>query len=541
MEISEGDYAFLSLLGMDSPSPPPPPPKKVGTKRQREEDADALDLAFLDIVYGTSTAAEDVAVPEPPIAPRTKRRRVSFAAPPPVQDAYQRVVKRKKQKKASRITAITNGGGVGLAESVPPPISDSELRAMHDHSHSIEATKLIKKVSPHDQRKKPPRRCDRMSVTETVEATLGPEDTANLQCMPTVTLSEDDFRRKGGPTEVPTETIQGTTDPRKSFLENDLIFNEDVIGAITDATGEDAELIDAVSDVVPRADALVPVAERATVQRAFCKDLIVRSLGERDQRIAATKEWIMRNSSDPRYYKQLLRKAVLTHSLSDGIRMHRVRFEEGCGFVGEEIRHMPFHSSSFLTNNKTLVQRIALPRKYEEEVLLHAPITELRERACSNGPSCKGQTMFTDAHFELRELVFPDEYHKFLSTGTWPHIETTKPRLCLLCTRAIISAGYSSSIGSGEYTNSHSFVLGNIYNYTDRVGEYCLSDCLSYGNANVGLVGSIARHTISKYSTKVKRTTLPTGEKVDVQFVIQHGFSPVVDGSTKLHFNPGPP
>lgn len=457
-------------------------------------------------------------------------------------DTYQRVTRANLERQNHAKPRATTATAV-VYEEVEAPISEKELEAMHRNVHDINARSLVKKITPDKQRNKPPRRCDHLSVVDSIETTLGENETAQLEVLPRSPIVADDFRRRGGfdgTTTTTTPSEPSEADPRKTYLENDLLLDGTVMSAITNATEEDAEMIESVTRVPNRAEQLLPIAERATLQRAYCKSIIIRSDDEQDRRVAVAAQWIKRNVDSARHINQLMREALHTHQRSDGIRMHRVRYAPGCGRPqGEEIKSLPFHSSLFEPNS--LAQKVMLPRRFEEAILLHAPIAQLQERACANGLMCQGNVIFLDHHFALREFVTPDEYQRFTAKGRWPHLGEP-PRPCLLCMRHIINTAFHAALGAGKYMDNSSYPLGNISNYVDRPGEYASADCISNNLTHAGLVGHLVRHTLTKYSVKYRRVDLPDKSTADVLFVIQHGMTTLrTEVGRELHFRQGPP
>lgn len=512
-DITEDDYAFLDLLEM-SPPPPPPPSPTVPRKRTNHQ----LDFAFLDLLQEPSNGQ-----------PKRQRRETE-------EDTYQRVTRDNFDHRCIMAPRV--------AEEAEAPISERELAAMREHTHDINTSSLIKKITPDKQWKKPPRRCEHLSVADSIETTLGPDGTKYLEVLPHATLTAEDYRRQGGfegAVAADTDAAVSVSDPRKTYLENDILLDHTVMSTITDATEDDAEMMEAVAQVPKRAEQILPIAERATLQRAYCKNIIVRSQDEPDRRVAAAIEWIRRDSADTRHISQLMRAALHTHARSNGIRMHRVRYEATSGRQGEEVRPLPFHISAFTpADQQELSRKVMLPRKFEENILLRAPIYQLNERPCANGIICQGNVIFMDAHFQLREFVTPDEYHTFTATGKWPHL-SQDARPCLLCMRSIINTAYYAALGAGEYMDNASYPLGNICNYVDRPGEYAATDCISNNLTHAGLVGPLVRHTLTKYSTVVQRVPLPDRSMADVTFVVQHGMETLrTEAGRELHFRQGP-
>lgn len=515
MECNDGD-------GEEEVATPPPTCIRNADARQS-----VILREFLNIIE----CEDEVAMPN---ATHTRTREQT-----PEYDTYQRVVHHSlehQQIATPRATTFTEN----------PPMCVRELQAMHKNTHDIAAVCLIKKVIPDQQRTKPKRRCDSFTPSKSIEATLNAAEIRNLDSIPRTTLVEEDFQRQGGPTS-PTDATS-SADPRKTYLANDLLLSPDVMGAIIDADPEDpedVEMIDAIGRMQTRAETLKPQSERATIQRELCKSIIVCEQDESDRRVAAASKWIKHNDANSRYMGELMRRALNVHSLSEGIRMHRVRYAQESGRTGEEIRPLPLHLSAFSSapNATTpLFHKVMLPRAFEESVLLRAAIPELKERPCANGIACQAYVISLDIQFQLREFVSPQEQHAFIETGEWAHLNHEAPRFCLLCMRYIINSAYHAALGAGKYMDNSSYPLGNICNYTDRAGEYCGDDCISNNLTYAGLIGPLVRHTLSRYSVVRKRITLPDYRDVEVMHVEQHGMKRLrTEAGRELHFRQGSP
>ena len=413
---------------------------------------------------------------------------------------------------------------------------ERELQAAKQNTQNVGWYKVERKLSAANQKGKSLRRARHQSCSEVLDEM----EVTTRDVWPKPVPSQPPAPEPEGPsiawveehiasTEGPVE--EDTADPKRIFLDTDL---PEEIKRIARANNGSAP-VEPEARKVPRLDQIVPIQERAIMDRGRGRIILQQAQDPHARRVAVSKNYLLQHhGANSAPITPILERYFLEYNNPNKTRLFNVQYPDGHA----EQRTLPHFVDSL--SSTPCHKQIILHRADEEQRLLRTAVVAWKEKSCGNANDCQGQN-FIDYPCCLVAFSTPDEHATYLETGEWPHYkQDPTSRLCLLCIRDYIKEANSGARASMASMSNRYHRLMMIQNIVDQEGEYPMEACLYNSGAYQGLPGPVVSYHVNDYAA-VEGWVDVNGERERIIRVLQDQGIAQVGGGSDSHFCQGSP